>query len=147
MKILLINGPNLQLLGRREPGIYGCISLEGVVGEVKELAKSLRCEVTDYQSNHEGSIVDRIGSAKDDGFDGILINPAAYSHTSVAIRDAISAVALPTVEVHLSNIHTREEFRHHSFVTAVAVGVIAGFGADSYTLGLRALVSYLQKKK
>ncbi len=145
MKILLINGPNLQLLGVREPGIYGGDTLPEIVAQVKTLAAELGCDVVDFQSNHEGAIVDRIGAARVDGFDGIVMNPAAYTHTSVAIRDAISAVRLPVVEVHLSNVHSREEFRHTSLTAPVSLGVIAGFGADSYLLALRALHSHLSK--
>ena len=147
MKILLINGPNLQLLGVREPGIYGGETLAEIVGRVRILAGELGAELTDFQSNHEGDIVDRIGNAKFDGFDGIIINPAAYTHTSVAIRDAIAAVALPAVEVHISNVNSREDFRHISYTAPVCTGVIAGFGADSYLLALRALCAHINKKK
>ena len=136
MKILLINGPNLQLLGVREPGIYGGDTLPEIVARVR---------LTDFQSNHEGAIVDRIGSARADGFVGIIMNPAAYTHTSVAIRDALAAVKLPAVEVHLSNIHAREEFRHTSLTAPMCIGVVAGFGADSYLLALRGLIAHLEK--
>jgi 3-dehydroquinate dehydratase-2 len=147
MKILLINGPNLQLLGVREPGIYGGETLPEVVGKVRILAGELGAELVDFQSNHEGDIVDRIGSAKCEGFDGIIINPAAYTHTSVAIRDAIAAVALPAVEVHISNVNSREEFRHVSYTAPVCTGVIAGFGTDSYLLALRALCAFIHKQE
>ncbi len=147
MKFLLINGPNLQLLGRREPGIYGNDTLPAIVSRLKLLAAELGCELLDFQSNQEGAIVDRIGNAPAEGIEGLIINPAAYTHTSVAIRDAIAAVGLPTVEVHLSNVHAREEFRRHSFISPVAVGVIAGFGADSYDLALRALRSHVSRMK
>jgi 3-dehydroquinate dehydratase-2 len=147
MKILLINGPNLQLLGVREPGIYGGETLPEIVGKVRILAEELGAEVFDFQSNHEGDIVDRIGNAKFDGFDGIIINPAAYTHTSVAIRDAIAAVALPAVEVHISNVNSREDFRHVSYTAPVCAGVIAGFGTDSYLLALRALCALIHKQK
>ena len=139
MNILLLNGPNLQLLGTREPEIYGKTRLSDIVNEVIELGKTLNCEVTAYQSNIEGELVSLIGSARQNGFDGIILNAAAYTHTSVALRDAISAVNLPTIEVHLSNTASREEFRHKSFIAPVCTGVIAGFGKDSYLLALRAL--------
>ena len=147
MKILLINGPNLQLLGMREPGIYGGDTLTEIVGLVRSLGTELGAEVVDFQSNHEGDIVDRIGNAKTDGFDGIIINPAAYTHTSVVIRDAIAAVALPAVEVHISNVNSREDFRHVSYTAPVCIGVIAGFGANSYLLALRALCTHIAKKQ
>lgn len=146
MKILLINGPNLQLLGFREPGIYGRDTLESIVLRLRELAAGLGCELSDFQSNHEGAIVDRIGAAVADGVSGIVINPAAYTHTSVAIRDAIAAVKLPTVEVHLSNVYAREEFRTRSLIAPVCIGSVAGFGAESYELALRALCSQLKKR-
>ena len=146
MKILLINGPNLQLLGVREPGIYGNDTLPSIVSRLKTLAAEFGCELIDFQSNHEGAIVDRIGESGAEEFSGIVINPAAYTHTSVAIRDAITAVDLPAVEVHLSNVHSREEFRNHSLTAPVCVGVVAGFGADSYELALRALISHLKKR-
>ena len=141
MNILLLNGPNLQLLGTREPEIYGKTRLSDIVNEVIELGKTLNCEVTAYQSNIEGELVSLIGSARQNGFDGIILNAAAYTQTSVALRDAISAVNLPTIEVHLSNTASREEFRHKSYIAPVCTGVIAGFGKDSYLLALRALVS------
>lgn len=146
MNILLINGPNLQLLGVREPGIYGNDTLPSIVSRLKTLAAELGCGLIDFQSNHEGAIVDRIGESGSEGVSGIVINPAAYTHTSVAIRDAIAAVGLPAVEVHLSNVHSREEFRNHSLTAPVCIGVVAGFGADSYELALRALVSHLKKR-
>ena len=146
MKILLINGPNLQLLGFREPGIYGRDTLESIVSHLRELAAELGCELIDFQSNHEGAIVDRIGESVTEGISGIVMNPAAYTHTSVAIRDAIAAVKLPVVEVHLSNVHAREEFRSRSLTAPVCIGVVAGFGADSYELALRALCSHLKKR-
>lgn len=145
MKILLINGPNLQLLGVREPGIYGGDTLPEIVARVRKAAEEAGYELTDFQSNHEGDIVDRIGSARAEGFAGIVMNPAAYTHTSVAIRDALAAVKLPAVEVHLSNIHAREEFRHRSLTAPMCIGVVAGFGADSYLLALRGLIAHLEK--
>lgn len=144
MKILIINGPNINLLGTREPEIYGTLTLDKINEEIASYAQSLGVETETFQSNIEGEIVDKIQQAKD-SCDGIVINPAAYTHTSVAIRDAISAVALPAVEVHISNIHSREEFRKHSFIAPVCIGQIAGFGLDSYRLGLKAIVNNLQK--
>lgn len=145
-KILVIHGPNLNLLGKREPGIYGKVSISEIDKALKKLAKKSGVGLEAYQSNHEGEIVSKIGEASDE-FDGILINPAAYTHTSVAIRDAVAAVKLPVVEVHLSNIYAREEFRHHSMVAAVAKGQISGFGPQSYELGLQALLGLIKRKK
>ena len=116
------------------------------MSRLRELAAELGCELVDFQSNHEGAIVDRIGAAVAEGISGIVMNPAAYTHTSVAIRDAIAAVKLPAVEVHLSNVHAREEFRNRSLTAPVCIGVVAGFGADSYELALRALCSFLKKR-
>lgn len=143
-KILVIHGPNLNLLGKREKNIYGTFDLKTINSKMGKLAKSLKVAVEFYQSNHEGDIVETIGKA-DKKFDAIVINPAAYTHTSVAIRDAISAIAIPIIEVHLSNIYAREEFRQKSLISAVAKGSICGFGIDSYLLGLEAAVSVLQK--
>jgi 3-dehydroquinate dehydratase-2 len=145
-KILIIHGPNLNLLGTREVDVYGKITIEDINKELKKTAASEGVELEFRQSNHEGEIVDLIGSAKGK-FDAILINPAAYTHTSVAIRDAISATAIPTVEVHLTNIYAREEFRHTSLVAPVAVGQVSGFGLESYVLGLKAAVASAKKKK
>ena len=144
MKILVINGPNINLLGTREPEIYGTLTMQKINDELNEYAKELGVDTEFFQSNIEGEIVDKIQSAKND-CQGIVINPAAYTHTSVAIRDAISAVALPAVEVHISNIHAREEFRKNSFIAPVCIGQICGFGADSYKLGLKGLVDSLKK--
>jgi 3-dehydroquinate dehydratase II len=143
-RILVLHGPNLNLLGVREPGVYGTTTLEGINRSLTELARELRVELRIMQSNSEGALVDAIQGALADCA-AILINPAAYTHTSVAIRDAVAATALPAVEVHLSNIHAREAFRSGSFLAPVAVGQICGFGPDSYLLGLRALVSLLEK--
>jgi len=140
MKILVIHGPNLDLLGTREPHIYGKTTLKQINDKLRRLAKKYKVEIEIAQSNHEGDIVDYIGRAKDSGIDRIIINPAAYTHTSVAIQDAISASAIFTIEVHLSNIYSREEFRRTSLIAPVANGQIAGFGPDSYYLALQAAV-------
>lgn len=138
-KILVIHGPNLNLLGQREPKIYGRVTLEAINKELKRVAKRRKASLVIRQSNYEGQIVDLIGKAKNK-FKAILINPAAYTHTSVAIRDALSASGVLTIEVHLSNIYSREEFRHKSLVSPVVKGTIMGFGAKSYILGLEALL-------
>jgi 3-dehydroquinate dehydratase-2 len=140
----VLHGPNLNLLGLREPGIYGSLTLAEINRALEEEAKKLQAKVFPFQSNHEGVLVDAIHEAVGQ-HEGILINPGAYTHTSVALRDAIAAVNLPTVEVHLSNIYRREEFRHHSYIAPVAIGQISGFGAQSYLLGLQALVHHLRK--
>ena len=145
MNLLVLHGPNLNLLGSREPGIYGSATLRDINLSLEELAQELGCTLTIFQSNHEGGLVDAIHAAVGVSA-GILINPAAYTHTSVAIRDALAAVGLPVVEVHLSNIHRREEFRQHSFIAPVAIGQISGFGPDSYRLGLRALFTTVIKR-
>lgn len=142
MKILCVNGPNLNLLGTREPDKYGTVTLAQIEKNVKSKAQELGVEAVFYQNNIEGEIVNAIQAAKG-VYDGIIINPAAYTHTSVAIRDAISAVMIPSVEIHLSNIHTREEFRHKSFTAPVCVGQITGFGSYGYILALFAIVDYL----
>ncbi|MER3447148.1 MAG: type II 3-dehydroquinate dehydratase [Candidatus Dadabacteria bacterium] len=144
MKILIIHGPNLNLLGKREPQIYGNTTLEGINSLLKKEADALEVEIEFFQSNSEGEIVTEIQEAMG-RFNGIVINPGAYTHTSVAIRDAITAVGIPTVEVHISNIYRREDFRKNSFISGVALGVISGFGSDSYLLGLRGLVDYLKE--
>lgn len=145
LKFLVLHGPNLNLLGKREPGIYGSQTLADIDASLEELAAELGCGLSFFQSNSEGGLIDAIQAATQDSH-GILINPAAYTHTSIAIRDALSAVGLPCVEVHLSNIHRRETFRHSSMIAPVAVGQICGFGPDSYLLGLRALFNYVKNK-
>lgn len=141
--LLVLHGPNLNLLGKREPGVYGATTLSQINDLLQREADALGFELKILQSNHEGVLVDAIHDAMS-RCQGILINPGAYTHTSVALRDAIAAVDLPTVEVHLSNIHRREAFRHHSYIAPVAVGQISGFGAYSYILGLQALAQHLQ---
>lgn len=141
--VLVLHGPNLNLLGQREPGIYGNLTLADINQMLEAEGRSLQTQVTPLQSNHEGILVDAIHQALNQ-HQGILINAGAYTHTSVALRDAIAAVALPTVEVHLSNIYRREDFRHHSYIAPIAIGQISGFGAQSYRLGLQALVHHLQ---
>ena len=145
MKFLVLHGPNLNLLGKREPGIYGSQTLEDINSSLGELSAELGCALSFFQSNTEGELIDAIQAAAQE-CNGILINPAAYTHTSIAIRDAISAVGLPCVEVHISNIHRRETFRHTSMVAPVAIGQICGFGRDSYLLGLRALFNYIKNQ-
>lgn len=144
LNILVLHGPNLNLLGQREPGMYGSATLNEINNLLEQEAELLQVKVSIQQSNHEGVLVDSIHSMLGH-HQGLLINAGAYTHTSVAIRDAIAAVNLPAVEVHLSNIYRREAFRHHSFIAAVAIGQISGFGSDSYRLGLQALVSHLNK--
>lgn len=144
MKILFLNGPNLNLLGTREPDKYGTETLETIENFVKKEASKIGAEISFYQSNIEGELVDKIQEAKGK-YDGIVMNPAAYTHTSVAIRDALLAVSIPTVEIHLSNIHTREEFRKTSLTAPACIGQITGFGANSYKLGLIAICDYLKK--
>jgi len=143
LSILVLHGPNLNLLGQREPGIYGSLTLTAINELLAVEAGELEVKIAPLQSNHEGALVDAIHQSLGEHH-GILINAGAYTHTSVALRDAIAAVNLPTVEVHLSNIYRREEFRHHSYLAPVVVGQISGFGAQSYLLGLRALVNHLQ---
>lgn len=144
MKILVIHGPNLNLLGKREPEIYGSVTIDEINTLIGKEAQALGAEIEFSQSNSEGNIVDSIQRAMGN-VDGIVINPGAYTHTSIAIRDAIASTGIPTVEVHISNIFKREDFRKLSYVSGVAVGVISGLGVDSYLLGLRAIVNHLKK--
>lgn len=143
LSILALHGPNLNLLGQREPGIYGSLTLAEINRLLEEEGFKLQAKVFSMQSNHEGILVDTIHGALGQ-YQGILINAGAYTHTSVALRDAIAAVNLATVEVHLSNIYRREDFRHHSYIAPVAIGQISGFGVQSYLLGLQALVNHLR---
>lgn len=141
--VLVVHGPNLNLLGTREPEVYGTTTLEEIDAQLEAAGKDRGCQVECCQSNHEGVLIDRIQEARS-WASGILINPAGLTHSSVALRDALIASDLPIVEVHLSNIFAREAFRHHSYVSGVAVGIVSGFGADSYRLGLDALLRHLE---
>jgi 3-dehydroquinate dehydratase-2 len=143
-RVLILHGPNLNLLGQREPDVYGHQTLADINESLSLLAIELDAEIDAFQSNHEGDLIDRIHAAKNDGFIGIIINPGGLTHTSVALRDAISSVDLPVIEAHLSNIHARESFRHHSYVAGVVVGQVSGFGAMSYQLALRGLLAHLK---
>ncbi len=143
LEIGVLNGPNLDLLGTREPGLYGALGLDGILTALETLGSELGARITTVQSNHEGELADWIrdvGSRQD----GLLVNAAAYTHTSVALRDALLAAGVPFVEVHLTNVWAREPFRHHSLLSDIAVGVVGGFGADSYLLGMRALTTHLR---
>jgi len=144
MDLLLINGPNLNLIGKREPSIYGLKTLEDIQEDLLNLASELDAKLKFFQSNSEGEMIDCIQNSVG-SIDGILINAGAYTHTSIALRDALLGVAIPYVEVHLSNIYTREEFRHKSFLSDKALGLVCGFGANSYQLALRGIVSYLKR--
>ena len=143
LRVIVIHGPNLNLLGTREPEVYGSTSLAQIDGDLESLAKELDCEVEFCQSNHEGVLIDRIQEARGIA-DGIVINPAGLTHSSVSLRDALVASELPIVEVHLSNVFARESFRHHSYVSGVALGVISGFGPQGYLMGLEALIDHLR---
>ncbi|WP_114689229.1 type II 3-dehydroquinate dehydratase [Polynucleobacter necessarius] len=144
--ILVIQGPNLNLLGTREPDVYGKTTLEDIHQKLGELAQAQSVDLSTYQSNHEGELIDRIQKAKQDGVDFIIINPGAFTHTSVALRDVLAGVTIPFTEVHLSNIHQREEFRKHSYLSDIATGVICGLGAIGYELALHAAMTRLLKK-
>ena len=144
MKILVLHGPNLNLLGSRENDVYGSVTLAAINRELEDLAKAEGVKLAIHQSNAEGDLVDWIQKAAG-AFDVLLINPGAFTHTSIALRDAIAGVGIPTVEVHLSNIYRREAFRQHSYIAEVAVGQISGFGSDSYVLGLRAAVAHVKR--
>ena len=138
----MANGPNLNLLGTREPGIYGSATLDEIMADLTSFAEANGCEIRPYQSNHEGELVDALHEARE-WADGVVINAGAYTHTSVALRDAIAAIDLPVVETHLSNVHAREGFRHHSHLAPVCLGVVAGFGSDSYRVALTGLLAHL----
>lgn len=142
--ILVLNGPNLNMLGRREPHIYGRQTLADIIEELESLADDYAVRLWHFQSNAEHELIDRIHQAMDDGTDFIIINPAAFTHTSVAIRDALAAINIPFIEVHLSNVHRREAFRHHSYFSDLAIGVIAGLGSDGYRFALEAAIKHLE---
>lgn len=144
--ILILNGPNLNLLGTREPGHYGVTVLEDITNRLAELAEVEGAELASVQSNAEHELIERVQATPKDGIDFIIINPAAFTHTSVGLRDALLAVGIPFIEVHLSNVHAREEFRKHSYFSDVAVGVISGLGPIGYELALRAAVRYLEER-
>ena len=143
MKVLILHGPNLNLVGQREPAIYGALTLEEIDAKLADLASELGLEIECLQSNHEGELIDRLQRAPDD-YRGVLLNPGGLTHTSVALRDGLVGIGVPFVEVHLSNTAGRERFRRHSYLAPVALGVVYGFGVDSYLLGLRGLVSHLE---
>lgn len=143
-RVLVLHGPNLNLLGQREPDVYGHQTLSGLNDSLSAFAVDLQVEIEAFQSNHEGDLIDRIHSAGTNGFAGIIINPGGFTHTSVALRDAVASIDLPVIEVHLSNIHARESFRHHSYIAGVAIGQVAGFGAMGYQLALRGLLAHLK---
>jgi 3-dehydroquinate dehydratase-2 len=142
-RLLVLHGPNLNLLGQREPGVYGRATLAEIDADLAGIARESGHDLASFQSNSEGALIDRIHAAANDGTAFIVINPGALTHTSIALRDALAAVAIPFVEVHLSNVHAREPFRHRSYIADLAVGVIAGFGAESYRLGLSAALTRL----
>ena len=144
MKILLLNGPNLNLLGTREPQVYGATTLAEVEADFRAQGATLGAEIDCFQSNHEGALIDRVHAARTDGTGFIVINPGALTHTSVALRDALAGVAIPFIEIHISNVHKREAFRHHSYLSDIAAGVIVGLGVAGYRLALQAAVERLR---
>ena len=137
MSFLILHGPNLNLLGSREPAVYGYTTLDEIDADLHKMAADAGAKLHTLQSNHEGTLIDRIHAARDDGTEFIVINPGGLTHTSVALRDALNAISLPFIEVHLSNVHAREPFRHHSYLSPVALGVICGLGPDGYRLALQ----------
>ncbi len=141
MSFLILHGPNLNLLGSREPTVYGYTTLDEIDADLHKMAANAGAKLQTLQSNHEGTLIDRIHAARGDGTEFIIINPGGLTHTSVALRDALTAVAMPFIEVHLSNVHGREPFRHHSYLSAVALGVICGLGPDGYRLALQHALS------
>lgn len=143
MALLVLHGPNLNLLGTREPGVYGATTLAEIDADLGRAAAAAGVALNTFQSNHEGALIDRVHAARGDGTQAIIINPGGFTHTSVALRDALAAVALPFIEVHLSNIHRREPFRHHSYFSDLAIGVICGLGASGYKLALQHLLGSL----
>ena len=146
MNVLVLHGPNLNLLGTREPAVYGSTTLQDIDRELQQIAQEAGATLQSLQSNHEGVLIDRVHAARTDGTDFIVINPGAFTHTSVALRDAIAGVAIPFVEVHLSNVHRREAFRHHSYISDLAEGVIVGLGAQGYSLALKFALSRAPKR-
>lgn len=146
MRVLILNGPNLNLLGKREASVYGTVTLQQIEQKLNELASRLGAQLEFIQSNHEGELIDTLHQA-DGRYDAVVFNPGAYTHYSIALRDAVAAISLPLIEVHMSNIYAREKFRRHSVIAPVAAGQIAGFGADSYLLGLQAACHILKSGK
>lgn len=146
MRVLVLQGPNLNLLGQREPETYGAVTLESVRNELDALASELGVQLEHMQSNHEGELVDKVQEVAREGYDGVVINPGAYTHTSIALRDAFLSTALPFVEVHISNVYQRESFRHKSLLSDIAAGVVVGLGTNGYALGLRGLANHLASR-